>query len=214
MIRNRKGFHSDIAAWAPAAWLPQAQADGQWYASDEPFRLSRYQEHDVEVEIGQITSSRQATAACQSVVEETLRVGKGLLLALDEQGNGTMHGTRQACQGCGYSMPPLDPKLFSYHSARGWCETCRGFGELFHIPDVDRGARADAIEESWFQWQEGKRERCPDCDGAASIPGTLGSSEPRRFSNSLTGPEAMISRITHPLSILFSDDGSRGARTL
>ncbi len=170
VIRNRKGFHSDIATWAQQHGYLRLRADGQWYASDEPFRLSRYKEHDVEVEIGQITSSRQATAACQSVVEETLRVGKGLLLALDEQGNGTMHGTRQACQGCGYSMPPLDPKLFSYHSARGWCETCRGFGELFHIPDVDRGARADAIEESWFQWQEGKRERCPDCDGARLNP--------------------------------------------
>jgi excinuclease ABC subunit A len=34
------------------------------------------------------------------------------------------------------------------------------------LPDVDRGARADAIEESWFQWQEGKREICSACDGS------------------------------------------------
>ncbi|MGZ8899963.1 MAG: excinuclease ABC subunit UvrA, partial [Limisphaerales bacterium] len=41
-----------------------------------------------------------------------------------------------------------------------------GFGEIFYLPDVDRGARADAIEESWFDWQEGNREPCGECHGA------------------------------------------------
>src|SRR5204863_6816109 len=56
-------------------------------------------------------------------------------------------------------------KNFSYNSSQGWCPTCRGFGETFYLPDVERGARADAIEESWFDWQEGKREICPECHG-------------------------------------------------
>jgi excinuclease ABC subunit A len=60
----------------------------------------------------------------------------------------------------------LDPKNFSYNSPHGWCPRCRGFGELFYLPDVDRGARADAIEESWYGWQEGEREICPECGGA------------------------------------------------
>jgi excinuclease ABC subunit A len=38
------------------------------------------------------------------------------------------------------------------------------------LPDVDRGARAEAIEESWFDWQEGKRELCPDCEGTRLNP--------------------------------------------
>src|SRR5207247_730799 len=52
----------------------------------------------------------------------------------------------------------------------GWCPKCRGFGELFYLPDVERGARADAIEESWFGWQEGNREICPDCNGTRINP--------------------------------------------
>src|SRR5207248_9947527 len=62
------------------------------------------------------------------------------------------------------------PKNFSYNSSQGWCPKCRGFGELFYLPDVDRGARADAIEESWFDWQEGNREICPECNGARLNP--------------------------------------------
>src|SRR5437773_6613761 len=56
--------------------------------------------------------------------------------------------------------------MFSYNSAQGWCPKCRGFGELFYLPEVERGARADAIEESWWGWQEGEREECPSCHGA------------------------------------------------
>src|SRR5439155_17949069 len=44
------------------------------------------------------------------------------------------------------------------------------FGELFYLPDVERGARADAIEESWFDWQEGNREICPECEGTRLNP--------------------------------------------
>src|SRR6185503_16932809 len=40
-----------------------------------------------------------------------------------------------------------------------------GFGELFYLPDVERGANADAIEESWWRWAD-EREVCPDCQGA------------------------------------------------
>ena len=35
---------------------------------------------------------------------------------------------------------------------------------------MDRGARADAIEESWYGWQEGEREICPECGGARLNP--------------------------------------------
>src|SRR5262249_45207394 len=76
----------------------------------------------------------------------------------------------RSCPSCGRSFEPLDPKNFSYNSPQGWCPTCRGFGETFYLPDVDRGARADAIEESWFEWQEGNREICPECHGARINP--------------------------------------------
>ena len=81
-----------------------------------------------------------------------------------------MHSTERACPKCGRSFEALDPKNFSYNSPQGWCPRCRGFGELFYLPDVDRGARADAIEESWYGWQEGEREICPECGGARLNP--------------------------------------------
>src|SRR5207302_11181948 len=104
------------------------------------------------------------------LIDETLKLGNGTLLALDNAGAVSIHSTERSCPNCGRSFEPLDPKNFSYNSPQGWCPKCRGFGEIFYLPDVDRGARADAIEESWFEWQEGNRELCTKCHGARINP--------------------------------------------
>ena len=167
MIRNRKGFHSDVAEWALKHGYQRLRADGEWYQVGQPFKLDRYKEHDVEVEVGLLKKTDfSATQHTQSLVEAALEIGKGILFAVDDQGEISMHSTQQACPSCGYSTPPLDPKLFSYHSSRGWCPECRGFGELFYVPEKERDSGVDAVEESWFHRQEGKREPCPSCHGS------------------------------------------------
>jgi excinuclease ABC subunit A len=106
----------------------------------------------------------------QELIDETLKLGNGMLFALGRAGYISVHSTERSCPKCGRSFEILDPKKFSYNSPQGWCPKCRGFGEIFYLPDVERGARADAIEESWYGWQEGNRELCPDCNGARINP--------------------------------------------
>ncbi len=169
LVRGRKGFHSGLAEWARQHGYTRLRADGRWHDTDQPLRLDRFREHHVEVVTG--TLPRRWSAADRQRVEQTLELGQGTLLALDRHGAQQVHSTERACPQCGRSFPPPDPKGFSYHSPAGWCPRCRGFGELFYLPeDVERGARADAIEESWWNWQEGEREPCPECHGARLNP--------------------------------------------
>lgn len=199
VVRNRKGFHTDIAEWASKHGYQELRADGKIHAADEHFRLDRFREHDVEIVVGtlkksalraesnsvppgpvtdQAQPSRPSAGSkakdnrtFQELIDEALELGKGTLFTLDRRGNLTIHSTERSCPRCGQSFEPLDPKNFSYNSAQGWCPKCRGFGELFYMPeDVDRGAREDAIAESWFEWQEGQREPCPECHGARLHP--------------------------------------------
>jgi excinuclease ABC subunit A len=177
VVRGRKGFHREAVAWARQHGYAQVRADGRFYPTDAPIALDRFREHHLEVLTG-VLDHRGATdragrraADPRALVDETLELGRGTLFALDAAGTLTVHSTERACPGCGRSFAPLDPKFFSYNSPAGWCPRCRGFGELFYLPeDVDRGARADAIEESWWSWQEGERELCPECGGARLNP--------------------------------------------
>ena len=173
IIRNRKGFHSEIAAWAAQHGYVELRADGKLYDSKKPFRLDRFQEHDVEVVVGSFGRAGLGRASngrsAAALVDTALRVGKGVIYALDSTGKTTVHSTERACPKCSRSFAPLDPKNFSYNSSQGWCPKCRGFGELFHLPDVERGANADAVEESWWRWAS-EREECPECHGARLRP--------------------------------------------
>src|SRR3954468_19187260 len=171
VVKNRKGFHSDVAEWAARHGYSELRADGKMYSTFNPFRLDRFREHDVEIVIGILESGNrrkgngETPRTPQALIDEALKVGHGTVLALDNRSKVTVHSTERACPNCARSFQPLDPKMFSYNSVQGWCPKCRGFGELFYLPDVERGARADAIEESWFGWQEGNREICPECHG-------------------------------------------------
>ena len=162
-IRNRKGFHTDVGEWAAKHGCKQVRADGEYFSTDEPLRLDRFREHDVEVVIGEIKSTRQKSLG--ALISETLVHGTGTLFAVDASGRQTTHSTNNVCEGCRSSFAPLDPKDFSYNSPRGWCSTCRGFGEVFDMPKVNRGDAQEAVEETWFEWREERREICNDCKG-------------------------------------------------
>jgi excinuclease ABC subunit A len=181
IVKNRKGFHTDVAEWATKHGYQEIRADGKIFDASKPFRLDRFKEHDVEIVVG-VAASRESAAKSkqgnqlrssetqpQLLIEEALKLGNGTLYALDNRKQLTVHSTERACPGCSKSFAPLDPKNFSYNSAQGWCPKCRGFGELFYLPDVERGANADSVEESWWSWAQ-EREICPECHGARLNP--------------------------------------------
>jgi excinuclease ABC subunit A len=174
VVRNRKGFHTEIAEWAAQQGYDEVRADGKIYSTHKPLRLDRFREHDVEVVIGVLERLgwRKPAPAMRNrrLIENALQVGHGTLFALDNQRQQSVHSTERVCPGCARSFAEIDPKMLSFNSARGWCPHCRGFGELFYLPEVDRGARAEDIEESWFDWQEGEREVCPECGGTRLNP--------------------------------------------
>ena len=187
IVKRRKGFHTDVAEWAAKHGYTEIRADGKLLPTSERLRLDRFKEHDVEIVVGQASrlssrrnkrepSSKLSTDSTshrtgetpvplQKLIETALDLGKGTLLALDKRGHVTVHSTERVCPSCNRSFELLDPKNFSYNSPAGWCPKCRGFGELFYIPDVERGANADSVEESWWSWAQ-EREVCPECNGA------------------------------------------------
>ena len=174
VVKGRKGFHTDVAEWAARHGYAEVRADGKIHATEKRLRLDRFREHNVEIVVGVLEKKPARGAAAggpspQQLTDETLKLGHGTLLALDARGRTTVHSTERTCPQCSRSFEPLDPKNFSYNSAAGWCPKCRGFGELFYLPDVERGANADSVEESWWSWAQ-DRQVCPECHGARLNP--------------------------------------------
>src|SRR5262245_21655467 len=58
VVKNRKGFHSDIAEWAAKHGYQEIRADGKLFDTGKPFRLDRFREHNVEIVVGVAESGR------------------------------------------------------------------------------------------------------------------------------------------------------------
>src|SRR4029434_1322082 len=48
-VKNRKGFHTDVAVWAARHGYAEIRADGKIHDTGKPFRLDRFREHNVEI---------------------------------------------------------------------------------------------------------------------------------------------------------------------
>jgi excinuclease ABC subunit A len=74
----------------------------------------------------------------------------------------TIFSTKRACPRCSRSFPEPDPRLFSYNSKHGWCESCFGTGAKLAGFDADQTG-----EEIWWnEWWEGEAIACPACAGS------------------------------------------------
>ena len=59
VVRNRKGFHTDVAEWAASHGYAEVRADGKFYPTSERLRLDRFREHDVEIVVGVLDAKQQ-----------------------------------------------------------------------------------------------------------------------------------------------------------
>src|SRR5580692_7353171 len=62
VVRNRKGFHTDVAEWAAKHGYAEVRADGKIYSTNERLRLDRFREHDVEIVVGVLDKKNKQTA--------------------------------------------------------------------------------------------------------------------------------------------------------
>jgi len=79
VVKNRKGFHSDVAEWAAKHGYAEIRADGKIFSTREPFRLDRFREHDVEIIPGVLEKKlRHSIKSPPRLLDEKLTKGTGM----------------------------------------------------------------------------------------------------------------------------------------
>ena len=166
LVKAKKGFHTDIAKWALKHGFETLLVDGELMDADGFQPLERFKEHSIDALIGDSVSKK----TIKELVTRALEVGHGAARILDAQGNSTILSSEMSCPGCGQSFEELDPRLFSFNSPHGWCNGCRGFGEVWDAPEESDG---DSVLESELNEEkqhesldEGQAVECPLCKGA------------------------------------------------
>jgi excinuclease ABC subunit A len=168
LVVARKGYYTDLAKWALAKGYTELRVDGERLPTGRWPRLDRFKEHTIELPIVTLTLSPAKEPALREALQRALDFGKGVAHVLD-RGNVRVFSTRRACPSCGRSFAEPDPRLFSYNSKHGWCETCFGTGARIKGFDAEQSG-----EEIWWNdWFEGEAVACPSCDGQRLNPVAL-----------------------------------------
>ena len=197
LIRGRKGYHTEVARWAGEHGYTTLLVDGDLIEVDDFEALERFKEHTIDVLIG--TIEKGSSKGILDLARKALEIGKGTakarpapvstktkaLKAPKAKGpkktkaptseEFRILSSEMNCPDCGRSFEELDPRLFSFNSPHGWCEHCRGFGEVWsEIPsakDFDSQLEADlAAEKSFENREEGETRPCPVCQGERLNP--------------------------------------------
>lgn len=170
LVRARKGFHTDVAKWALRHGLNELIVDGKWETADAFPKLERFREHTIEVLIGHAKKPLD----CNQLVVRALDVGAGSATLLDSRKKRHVLSTEQSCPFCNTSFEDLDPRLFSFNSPHGWCESCHGFGQSWDRKDNPRLDSALEIELDHERQHDALEldhlRNCETCGGARLNP--------------------------------------------
>jgi excinuclease ABC subunit A len=165
LVVARKGFYTDLARWALSKGYAELRVDGERVPTAQWPRLNRFKEHTIELPTGLVNIAPDAERNLRQALQRALDFGKGVAHVLD-RGKVRVFSTRRACASCGRSFPEPDPRLFSYNSKHGWCETCFGTGVRIKGFDAEQSG-----EEIWWNdWFEGEAVACVECDGQRLNP--------------------------------------------
>ncbi|MCG6946018.1 MAG: excinuclease ABC subunit UvrA, partial [Deltaproteobacteria bacterium] len=175
-IIGRKGFHRQVLERAVAQGYEEARIDGKIYSLHPIPKLARFREHDVEIVIGKWKRfSKAAEVEVAGMVDETLAVGDGQLVAWGGNKNEVFYSRRLTCGRCHLGMPSLDPRLFSFNSRHGACDRCDGIGHRGGSDDGDvcpvcKGAR---LNETALSVRINSRNIWEVCDQSVSAARAL-----------------------------------------
>ncbi len=149
VVRGRKGTHEEIFEQMRSQGFVRARVNGRVYELEEIAPLNRKLKHDIEIVVDRFKVRPDSRQRLAESFETALKLSDGLVFvaphgAAPAAAEFLTFSSRMACPHCGYSVPELEPRLFSFNAPHGACPKCDGLGSL-QIFDPDRVVAAPEL---------------------------------------------------------------------
>lgn len=149
VISGKKGTHKDLIDKLMKEGYVRIRLDGKITYLEEVQSLDKNKKHSIDVVVDRIVKSDNRSRFHDSL-ETALKLSDGLAIVLtkDEE---VLFSSNYACKVCGFSVPKLEPKLFSFNAPFGSCPECKGLGVTqkvdldLLIPDWERSINQGGI---------------------------------------------------------------------
>jgi len=136
MVQGRKGEHVRLLEEVRRQGFVRVRVDGEIRDLSESIQLEKNKKHTIEVVVDRIVLKPDVASRLADSLETALQAGDGRVL-VDVMGHEEiLFSQKLACPICGFSLPELSPRMFSFNSPYGACPACDGIGSQMEV-DVD-----------------------------------------------------------------------------
>ena len=130
-MKNRKGEHVKLLDSLAAQGYIRARIDGEICDLSDPPELALQKKHTIEVVVDRFKVRSDLATRLAESFETALELSGGTAVVADmdnPKAEELVFSANFACPHCGYSVPELEPRLFSFNNPAGACPTCDGLG--------------------------------------------------------------------------------------
>jgi len=128
VVRQKKGTYGQLFTDLNKEGFTRVRVNGEIRRTDETIELDRYKMHDIEVVMDRLDPARDRSRLVEAI-ENALKKSEGLVVVLFGEGRRErLYSATMACPVCGMVFEELQPRMFSFNSPFGACESCNGLG--------------------------------------------------------------------------------------
>lgn len=152
LVRGRKGEHQKIFDDARNSGFLRVRVDGQVHLLEDEISLEKNRKHTIEIVVDRLKLSSETRKRLADSIETALEITEGKVIACNlSSKKEEFFSEKNSCPSCGYSMPELQPRLFSFNNPFGACPDCHGLGMTMEfdpdkvIPDWSKSINEGGI---------------------------------------------------------------------
>ncbi|HFI0037683.1 TPA: excinuclease ABC subunit UvrA [Streptococcus suis] len=151
IVRKKKGQHKTIFEKVQKDGYVRVRVNGDVYDVSEVPELSKSKAHNIEVVVDRIVIKEGIRSRLFDSIEAALRIADGYVIIDTMDEKEMLFSEYYACPVCGFTVPELEPRLFSFNAPFGSCSDCDGLGMKLEVdtdlivPDASKTLRDGAL---------------------------------------------------------------------
>ncbi|HFI2438272.1 TPA: excinuclease ABC subunit UvrA [Streptococcus suis] len=151
IVRKKKGQHKTVFEKVQKDGYVRVRVNGDVYDVSEVPELSKSKAHNIEVVVDRIVIKEGIRSRLFDSIEAALRIADGYVIIDTMDEKEMLFSEYYACPVCGFTVPELEPRLFSFNAPFGSCSDCDGLGMKLEVdtdlivPDASKTLREGAL---------------------------------------------------------------------
>ena len=152
VVHQEKGTQKEILDKIRVNGFSRLRVDGEITTIEEVKDLDKNKRHDIDIIVDRIIVKKENRTRIYESIETALDWSHGLLVLLTE-GKERLLSDKHTCPICGFSVPKVEPRLFSFNAPLGFCPDCKGLGMKREVdPNVLIPDKTLSINQGAIRW--------------------------------------------------------------